>query len=116
MGSVVGLAALRWQSPLVAAKAAILRLTRSMALDLGGPGVTVNAVAPGSVVTGVTRKLFDGEDGQSPAQPGTFLAHIPWPAPAPRRTRSPTPSSPEAGYIAGQALAVDGGRTAGFMG
>ena len=85
IASTVGLAALRLQSPFVAAKAAVIHLTRSMALELGPKGVLVNAVAPGSVVTDVTRRLFYAADGSFQAQTARFTQHIPPAARAARR-------------------------------
>ena len=63
IASVVGLAAMRLQCAFVAAKAGVVHLTRAMALELGPRGVLTNAVAPGSVMTELTAKLFYGADG-----------------------------------------------------
>lgn len=43
--SVVGLASMRLQSPFVAAKAGVIHLTRSMALELGPQGIFTPAIA-----------------------------------------------------------------------
>src|SRR5262249_48678945 len=51
IASVAGLVPLRLQSPFVAAKAAVINLTKSMALELGPRGILVNAIAPGSTLT-----------------------------------------------------------------
>src|SRR3569832_541458 len=58
IASVVGLVSLRLQSPFVAAKAGVVNLTKSMALELGPRGVLVNCIAPGSILTDGTRQLF----------------------------------------------------------
>ena len=118
IASVVGLAAMRLQSPFVAAKAAVIHLTRSMALELGSRGISTNAVAPGSIITELTKKLFYGEDGSFFAKTQAFMAHIPLGRPGtPEEVAEAVLflASPEAGYINGQVLAVDGGWTAGFM-
>jgi NAD(P)-dependent dehydrogenase (short-subunit alcohol dehydrogenase family) len=117
IASVVGLAALRLQSPFVAAKAGIIHLTRSMALELGPKGVLVNAVAPGSIMTEVTAKLFYGSDGVFQPRTQSFMEHVPMGRPG-------TPEeiaeavlflcAPETTYITGQILIIDGGWTAGF--
>jgi NAD(P)-dependent dehydrogenase (short-subunit alcohol dehydrogenase family) len=118
VASVVGLAAMRLQSPFVAAKAGVIHLTRSMALELGARGISTNAIAPGSVMTEVTRKLFYGEDGSFFAKTQAFMAHIPLGRPGTPEEIAEAAlflASPEAGYINGQVLTVDGGWTAGFM-
>ena len=118
IASVVGLAAMRLQSPFVAAKAAVVHLTRSMALELGPAGILTNAVAPGSVMTEVTRQLFYGEGGQFHAKTQAFMEHIPLGRPGrPEEIAEAVLflAAPESGYINGQVLTVDGGWTAGYM-
>ncbi|SEO82861.1 SDR family NAD(P)-dependent oxidoreductase [Trujillonella endophytica] len=44
-------------------KAAVLSLTRTAAAELGPAGVRVNAVAPGFVETGMTRRVWTAADG-----------------------------------------------------
>lgn len=118
IASVVGLAAMRLQSPFVAAKAGIIHLTRSMALELGPRGVLTNAVAPGSVMSDGTRALFYGADGTFAGRTAEFMAHVPLGRPGQAEEIAEAVLflvSPDAGYINGQVLAVDGGWTAGYM-
>jgi len=117
IASVVGLAAMRLQSPFVAAKAGIVHLTRSMALELGARGINANAVAPGSIMTEGTRQLFYGDSGKFHARMQAFMDHIPLGRPGTVDEIAEAVlflSAPESRYVNGHVLTVDGGWTAGF--
>lgn len=103
--SVVGFAGNAGQANYAAAKAGIVGFTRALAKELGGRSITVNAVAPGFVDTDMTRALGSGRRAR-------MLEQIPL-------GRLGTPediaaavtflASPEAGYITGETLHVNGG-------
>ena len=86
-----------------AAKAGMVGLARALALDWAARGVTVNAVAPGWIETGV-QTPFEFEQGlHTPvgrsARPEEVAATIGWLA------------SPGASYVTGQCVVVDGGNS-----
>jgi NAD(P)-dependent dehydrogenase (short-subunit alcohol dehydrogenase family) len=118
IASVVGLAAMRLQSPFVAAKAGLIHLTRSMAIELGPQGILANGIAPGSIVSEGTRSLFYAADGKFAGRTEEFMRHLPLGRPGTAEEIAEAVlflASPGAGYINGQILAVDGGWTAGYM-
>lgn len=117
ISSIAGLVPLRLQSAYVAAKAGVANLTRSMALELGPEGILVNAVAPGSTLTRGTKALFYGDDGAYTENAASLLSHIPLGRPG--KTTEIAAAvlflvSPDASYINGSILTVDGGWTAGY--
>ena len=118
IASVVGLAAMRLQSPFNAAKAGIVHLTRAMAVELGHHGILTNAIAPGSILSEGTRALFYGKGGLFGARTEEFMHHIPMGRPGEAEEIARAVlflGSPAASYVNGQCLAVDGGWTAGFV-
>lgn len=118
IASIAGLVPLRLQSAFVAAKAGVVNLTKSMAIELGSAGILVNAVAPGSTLTEGTRQLFYGEDGQFHASMQELLDHIPLGRPGDVQEIAHAVlflAAPESSYINGHVLVVDGGWTAGYV-
>jgi NAD(P)-dependent dehydrogenase (short-subunit alcohol dehydrogenase family) len=118
IASIVGLVPLRLQSAFAAAKAGVINLTRAMALELGSAGIRVNAIAPGSVLTEVTRQLFYAEDGSFHARVARLMQHIPLGRPGtPQEIANAALflASEDSACVHGHVLTVDGGWTSGFM-
>ena len=94
-----------------ATKAAVSILTRRFALELGPFGITVNAVAPGFIVTDMVTEGRSQEEVRSLLDAMSNKAIV-------RRTGRPEDiaqavaflASPDSGFITAQVLTVDGGR------
>ncbi len=76
VASVLGVAVQRSQANYSAAKAGVIQLTKTMALELGRKGVRVNALAPGWFATEMNREFLHSERGHAhiagllPQRPG----------------------------------------------
>jgi meso-butanediol dehydrogenase/(S,S)-butanediol dehydrogenase/diacetyl reductase len=91
-----------------AAKAGVINLTRSMALDHGADGVRVNAVAPGAILHPGTEALFRSVEDE-------YLSRVPlgrFASPEDIAAAITFLASKDASYITGQLIVVDGGITA----
>ena len=89
-----------------------------MALELAPKGILVNAIAPGSVVTELTRRLFYDEDGRFGSRAAAFMAHVPLGRPGTPEEIAQAAlflCAPQNSYVNGHILTVDGGWTAGYM-
>ncbi|MFN2623593.1 MAG: 3-oxoacyl-[acyl-carrier-protein] reductase [Chthoniobacterales bacterium] len=105
ISSIAGLTGNPGQANYAASKAGLIGLTKTLARELAGRGITVNAVAPGLIETDMTTVLSDeirqgilqkvplGKLGE-PDDIAGAVAYL---------------ASPEAKYITGQVLTVDGG-------
>jgi 3-oxoacyl-[acyl-carrier protein] reductase len=117
IASIAGLVPLRLQSAFVAAKAAVVNLTKSMALELGPSGILVNGIAPGSTLTEGTKQLFYGSGGTFHARVQEMLDHVPLGRPGTTDEIAVAAlflADPENSYMNGHILVVDGGWIAGY--
>jgi 3-oxoacyl-[acyl-carrier protein] reductase len=116
IASVMGVVPARLQCAFTAAKAGVVHLTRTMAIELGESGILVNCVAPGSTLTRGTQRLFYGDDAVQKDRAQRMLSHVPLGRPATVEEIAHAVlffAAPESTYITGQTLCVDGGWTAG---
>jgi len=105
VSSVVALTGNAGQSAYVAAKAGVIGLTKSLALEFGSRNIRVNAIAPGFIETDMTRSLPEATRQE-------YLKRVPL-----RRFGAVDEvarvalflAGDASGYITGQTLAVDGG-------
>ncbi len=108
IASTEALGATKFGSPYTAAKAGVTGLTRSLALELGGEGITVNCVCPGPINTGMTARI-PAEQKEIFARRRTALKRYAEPEEVAHATLSL--ALPASQYITGVTLPVDGGLT-----
>jgi 3-oxoacyl-[acyl-carrier protein] reductase len=116
ISSVLGVIPARLQCAFTAAKAGVVHLTRTMAIELGEHGILVNCVAPGSTLTEGTRQLFYGTEPPQQERARRLLSHVPLARPGTVEEMASAVlffAAPESSYITGQTLCVDGGWSAG---
>ena len=103
ISSVAGITGNRGQVNYSAAKGALHAASKALALELASRGITVNAVAPGIIATGMSEDAFDAEAVRSlvpmkragtPEEVAYLVAFL---------------ASDQAAYITGQVVSINGG-------
>lgn len=111
VASVAGLTGTPQLAPYGASKAAVISLTKSLALEWGSQGVRVNALCPGWTKTDLNADLWgDPALGASMVEP-TALKR--WAETSEMVGPAVFLASDASSFVTGQALVVDGGQTAG---
>ena len=108
IASTEGLGATAMMTPYTASKHAVIGLTRSLAVELGPRGITVNAVCPGPINTGMTSEIPD-EAKTIFGKRRVALRRYAEPEEVAQMTLSLV--LPAASFVTGHALVVDGGMT-----
>ncbi len=114
-GSVINVASVAAQgapfmAPYAAAKAGLVALTKSLALEWAGNGVRVNALCPGWTATDLNRSLWEDENASR-----ATISSVPmgrWGTPEEMAHPAVFLASPASAYMTGQVLFIDGGVTA----
>lgn len=110
MSSIMSHVSLAGRAAYSSAKAALLGLTRALALELASDGITVNGISPGPIATDMNRPLME-----NPELNAQFLANLPvgrWGKVEEIGALACYLCSDAAGFITGTDILIDGGWTA----
>jgi NAD(P)-dependent dehydrogenase (short-subunit alcohol dehydrogenase family) len=110
VASAAGVGAAPLMTPYGAAKAALISLTRSLAVEWAAAGVRINALCPGWTATGLNKTLWE-----DPIAGPATIANVPmqrWASPEEMAGAAIFLASDASSFMTGQALVIDGGQTA----
>jgi NAD(P)-dependent dehydrogenase (short-subunit alcohol dehydrogenase family) len=99
-----------------ATKAAIIGLTKAMAIDHGKEGIRVNCICPGYIDAGLAEGYFEAQPDPQAARAAAGKLHALWRIGAPEEVGRAAVflASDDASFITGAALTVDGGFSSGL--
>jgi len=105
LASIVGIIGNAGQANYAASKAGIIGFTKSIAKEVASRGITVNAIAPGLIDTGMTQQLNESQKQELKQQiPSGYIG-----SPEDIAAAAAFLASEEARYITGQVLNINGG-------
>lgn len=113
IASIVGLNPGRFQGIYSATKAAVISLTKTLAMELGSENIQVNAIAPGLVQTKFAQVLWESESLMETVRARTPLGRIGQPDEI--AGLALWLSSPASSFTTGGVFVVDGGITLGSL-
>lgn len=113
IASIVGLNPGRFQGIYSATKAALISLTRSLAMELGPDNIQVNAIAPGLVKTKFAQVLWENESMMQMVESRTPLGRIGQPDEI--AGIALWLASPFSDFTTGAVMVIDGGVTVGSL-
>jgi NAD(P)-dependent dehydrogenase (short-subunit alcohol dehydrogenase family) len=106
ISSIMGLASKTGRNVYSATKAALIGMARSMALDLGEHGITVNCIAPGPFLTDLPGTVLSADEKRVFAERTALMR---WGEPRELAGPALLLASDAGSYITGATLVVDGG-------